>query len=118
MQKLSIIIPEFNEGKTIHRILSKVKAVQLPSGIDKEVIIVNDFSIDNTEEAIFQYQQTNIGISVQYFRHPSNKDEEMHCTRELIKHPVIILLFRMLIWNTIHRNIVCCSNPYETVVLM
>lgn len=57
MKKLSIIIPVFNEGKTICRILDKVKAVQLPVGINKEVIIVDDFSIDNTEEAVFQYQK-------------------------------------------------------------
>jgi glycosyltransferase involved in cell wall biosynthesis len=73
MKKLSIIIPAFNEGKTIHRILDKVKAVQLPLGIDKEVIIVNDFSTDNTEDAIGQYQEKNIDLSIIYFKHPYNK---------------------------------------------
>ena len=73
MEKLSIIIPAFNEGKTIHRILDKVKAVQLIAGIDKEVIIVNDFSTDNTEDAIHQYQQKNKELNIQYFKHPFNK---------------------------------------------
>jgi glycosyltransferase involved in cell wall biosynthesis len=73
MKKLSIIIPAFNEGKTIHRILDKVKSVQLPRGIEKEVIIVNDFSTDNTEDAVYQYQQKNTELSIQYFKHPFNK---------------------------------------------
>lgn len=73
MKKLSIIIPAYNEGKTIHQILDKVKAVQLPVGIDKEVIIVNDFSIDNTENAVYQYQKKNNELSIQYFKHPFNK---------------------------------------------
>jgi glycosyltransferase involved in cell wall biosynthesis len=71
--KLSIIIPAFNEGKTIHFILDKVKAVQLINGVEKEVIIVNDFSTDNTEEAILNYQTLNPGLNIQYRRHEYNK---------------------------------------------
>lgn len=73
MKKLSIIIPAFNEGRTIHQILDKLRSVQLPLGIDKEVIIVDDFSTDNTENAVYQYQQKNIEFSIQYFKHPLNK---------------------------------------------
>jgi glycosyltransferase involved in cell wall biosynthesis len=73
VEKLSVIIPAFNEGQTIHRILDKVKAVHLPSGIGKEVIIVNDFSTDNTEDAIYQYQKNNNDLDIQYFKHPLNK---------------------------------------------
>ena len=43
-KKLSIIIPAYNEGATIHLILDKVKTVDLVGGIEKEIIIVNDFS--------------------------------------------------------------------------
>ena len=53
MSKLSILIPAYNEGATIHFILDKVKDVQLIGNVEKEVIIVNDCSKDNTEEAIF-----------------------------------------------------------------
>ncbi len=70
--KLSIVIPAFNEGKTIHLILDKVKAVQLQQGIAKEVIIVNDCSTDNTEEAIQAYQQANPELNIQYHKHPHN----------------------------------------------
>jgi glycosyltransferase involved in cell wall biosynthesis len=54
-QKLSIIIPAYNEGATIHLILDKVRAVSLLNNIQKEVIIVNDASKDNTKEAIENY---------------------------------------------------------------
>lgn len=70
---LSIVIPAYNEGKTIHLILNKVKAVNLPAGIEKEVIIVNDFSRDNTEEAIAIYKNENKDLNIQYYRHEYNK---------------------------------------------
>lgn len=73
MKKLSIIIPAYNESKTIHLILDKINAVKLSEGIDKEVIVVNDFSEDNTEDVVLQYQQNNIGLNIQYVKHPFNK---------------------------------------------
>ena len=39
IKKLSIIIPAYNEGSTIHLILDKVKNVQLLNNIEKEIII-------------------------------------------------------------------------------
>lgn len=45
--KLSIIIPAFNEEKTIGSIVKKIMSVELP-GIEKEVIVVDDGSTDNT----------------------------------------------------------------------
>ncbi len=50
--KLSIVIPAYNEGPTIHFILDKLQRVTLLNNIEKEIIIVNDCSKDNTEEAI------------------------------------------------------------------
>lgn len=70
---LSIVIPAYNEGRTIHRILDKVKAVELIHGIKKELIIVNDFSKDNTEEAILKYQKDNPDLPISYFKHEKNK---------------------------------------------
>ena len=71
--KLSIIIPAYNEGRTIHFILDKVKAVQLIGGVEKEVIIVNDCSKDNTEEAILNYQKANPELNIQYRKHEVNQ---------------------------------------------
>ncbi len=70
---LSIVIPAYNEGKTIHLILNKVKDVKLPSGVEKEIIIVNDFSKDNTEDAINSYRTNNAELNIQYYKHEFNK---------------------------------------------
>jgi glycosyltransferase involved in cell wall biosynthesis len=70
---LSIVIPAYNEGKTIHLILNKVKDVKLPDGIEKEIIIVNDFSKDNTEEAITSYKNLHAELNIQYYKHEFNK---------------------------------------------
>ena len=73
IKKLSIIIPAYNEGRTIHLILDKIKTVNLLNDIEKEVIIVNDCSSDNTEEAIQIYMKNNENLNIQYFKHEFNK---------------------------------------------
>lgn len=73
VRKLSIVIPAYNEGPTIHRILNKVKAVSLLNNIEKEVIIVNDCSTDDTEQSIHAYMNGNPDLNIQYFRHEVNK---------------------------------------------
>lgn len=70
--KLSIIIPAYNEGKTIHFILDKIKAVKLINDIEKEIIIVNDCSKDNTEEAILSYSAVNADMNIQYRKQEVN----------------------------------------------
>jgi glycosyltransferase involved in cell wall biosynthesis len=72
INKLSIIIPAYNEGNTIHFILNKVKNVTLLNDIAKEVIIVNDCSKDNTEEAVKHYMQNNPELDIQYYKHEVN----------------------------------------------
>lgn len=71
--KLSIIIPAYNEGRTIHHILNKVAEVQLIANYTKEVVIVNDFSTDNTEEAILKYKNEHPELNIQYRKHEVNK---------------------------------------------
>ena len=71
--KLSIIIPAYNEGPTIHLILDKLQQAVLLNNIEKEIIIVNDCSKDNTEEAIKNYIALNPSLNIQYFKHEINK---------------------------------------------
>jgi glycosyltransferase involved in cell wall biosynthesis len=73
MKKLSIIIPAYNEGKTIHFILDKVKKVSLIDGLQKEVIVVNDSSKDNTDDALNNYMQFNPELNIIYLKHEINK---------------------------------------------
>ncbi len=53
--KVSIIIPAYNEERSIGRLLDKVLAAPLPGELEKEVIVVNDGSIDGTAGVIKQY---------------------------------------------------------------
>jgi len=72
-QVLSIIIPAYNEARTIHLILDKIKAVQLVGNLAKEVIIANDCSTDQTEEAILRYQAANPDLPIKYYKHDVNQ---------------------------------------------
>ena len=69
---LSIVIPTYNESETIHLILDKVRDVQLVNNIDKEILIVNDCSICNTEEVIKRYIENNSELNIRYFSQPKN----------------------------------------------
>lgn len=73
INKLSIIIPAYNEGPTIHKILDRIGEVKMVNGIEKEVIIVNDCSKDNTEEAILAYKNAHPNLDIQYFSHEFNQ---------------------------------------------
>jgi glycosyltransferase involved in cell wall biosynthesis len=73
ISKLSIIIAAYNEGKTIHLILDKIKEVNLINGIHKEIIIVNDCSTDDTEQSIKTYITSNSNIDIQYYEHEINQ---------------------------------------------
>jgi glycosyltransferase involved in cell wall biosynthesis len=72
LKKLSIIIPVYNEGSTIHLILNKIKDVCLLNDITKEIIIVNDCSDDDTEKAIENYITLNPILIIQYYKHEKN----------------------------------------------
>ena len=54
--KLSIIIPVFNEEKTISEILKRINEIKI-SGVEKEIIVVNDGSSDGTGKAISRLRQ-------------------------------------------------------------
>jgi len=72
ISKLSIAIPAYNEGRTIHLILDKIRQVELVDNIGKEIIIVNDCSTDNTQEAVMNYQRSFPELSIQFFNQPQN----------------------------------------------
>ena len=73
IKTLSIVMPAYNEGLTIHRILDKIKAVDLADGLQKEVVIVNDCSTDNTEEVILAYVAGNVDLPIRYCKHAMNQ---------------------------------------------
>ena len=70
---LSIIIPVYNEEKTIHFILDKIKQVELIGGLEKEIVMVNDKSSDNSWERLQTYKAENPDIKISLFNHEVNK---------------------------------------------
>ncbi len=73
IKKLSIVIPAYNEERTIHLILDRVKAVTLVDSIEKEIIITNDCSSDDTEGAILSYIKKNPELNIMYLKHEKNQ---------------------------------------------
>lgn len=71
-KKLSIIIPAYNEERTIHLILDKIRDAPSCYGIEKELVVVNDGSHDGTAAAIRRYMASNTAMDIRYFEQPGN----------------------------------------------
>lgn len=93
MKKLSILIPAYNEAITIHLILDKVKDVVLINNIEKEIIIVNDCSTDNTESIIKNYIANNPQTNITLFNQDKNqgKGAAIHKAIELATGEYLIV---------------------------
>lgn len=63
MKRLSIIIPVFNEGKTILEMLKRVDEIGF-FGVDKQIVVVNDGSTDNTAAMIVNYKSKTSNIKL------------------------------------------------------
>lgn len=71
--KLSVIVPAYNEEKTIWKVLDKLKSVELIGGFQKEIVIVNDCSSDNTEGVAKRFIEENPQMEISYYRHEYNQ---------------------------------------------
>jgi glycosyltransferase involved in cell wall biosynthesis len=71
--KLSIVIPAYNEARTIHRILDRIVQVELPGDLGKEVIVVNDCSKDDTQPVLEAYRQAHPELPMVLIRHEVNQ---------------------------------------------
>jgi glycosyltransferase involved in cell wall biosynthesis len=72
-KKLSIIIPAYNEAATIHLILNKIQQVNLLNNIEREIVIVNDCSTDQTQETIEKYKAENPHLDIQLYKQAVNQ---------------------------------------------
>ncbi|MDX1906851.1 MAG: glycosyltransferase family 2 protein [Bacteroidia bacterium] len=73
VQTLSIVIPAYNEARTIHLILDKIREVELIAGIQKQIIIVNDCSTDGTEQAVRAYMADHPELPLLLLTHTVNQ---------------------------------------------
>jgi glycosyltransferase involved in cell wall biosynthesis len=68
--KLSVIIPSYNEEKTIAQVIAAVQAVILPAGIAKEIIVVDDGSQDASAAVV---EPLSLSGAVRLFRQSPNQ---------------------------------------------
>jgi len=73
IKTLSVIIPAYNEERTIQQLLDKVAAVNLLNGIKKELVVVNDASTDNTIKKVEDWAANNPEINLRFFHQEKNK---------------------------------------------
>ncbi len=78
--KLSVVIPVYNEKSTVLELLSQVKAVK---DIDKEIVIVDDFSTDGTREILEKLQKEDKSVKIIFKPLNSGKGATL---REGFKH--------------------------------
>lgn len=72
-QKLSILIPAYNEANTIVALLEKVLAVELDHDISKELIVVNDCSSDGTPQVLEEFVVKHPNLDIKIFSHSVNQ---------------------------------------------
>ena len=92
-KRLSVIVPVYNEEKTIRLILDRIIDVRLLYGMLMEIVIVNDCSMDNTLSAIEQFIKEHPHHDVHVFNKPRNegKGAAIHKGIELATGDVIII---------------------------
>jgi len=67
---LSIVVPVFNEEATITDLLRRVLGAHLPDGINREIIVVDDCSTDDTPQRLAAAAQDS---RIRVFRQPTNR---------------------------------------------
>lgn len=72
IHSLSVVMPVYNEERTIRNILDKIRAVQLIDNIGLELIIVNDASKDQSADVIRSYMKEHTTMDIKFFEQPKN----------------------------------------------
>ena len=73
MSVLSILVPVFNEQRTIAVVLGKIMDVTLEKNTSKEVIVIDDASTDETAATVKQFQLIHPSFELRYERHQVNQ---------------------------------------------
>lgn len=72
MKMLTVVIPAFNEVKTIERVLERVRAAPLPDGVDLEIVVVDDASTDGTQAKLEELAATG-EVAFKLVKHGENQ---------------------------------------------
>ena len=91
-EKLSIIIPAYNEASTIHKRLDKIATVNLPNNLTKEIIIVDDCSTDETSKSIERYiENSNLNIILNKHNINKGKGAALHTAISIATGDIIVV---------------------------
>lgn len=104
--KLSILVPAFNESRTIVSVLRSLENVKLTNDIQKEIIVINDCSTDDTEQLTKEYIKTS-SCEIKLYSQEKNqgKGAALHKGIELASGDFIIIQDADLEYNPNEFNI-------------
>lgn len=72
-KKLSVIVPAYNESKTIFKVLERVVSTELPADVDREIWVIDDCSADDTESEVAKAAERYPDAEILYVRLPENR---------------------------------------------
>ena len=85
--KISVVMPVYNEVQTIKEIVARVQEVEL----EKEIIIVDDYSTDGTREHLREINQANENVKVLYHDHNQGKGAALRKGFQAITGDIVII---------------------------
>ncbi|MCP4122957.1 MAG: glycosyltransferase family 2 protein [Bacteroidetes bacterium] len=105
-KKLSIIMPAYNEELTIEAILRLIRDVELINDIQKEIIIVNDFSSDGTAAVATHFISKNPQLDIRIFHQEKNmgKGAALHTGIEHASGDLLIIQDADLEYDPVEYN--------------
>jgi glycosyltransferase involved in cell wall biosynthesis len=62
LRKLSVVVPVFNERNTLVEIVRRMRTVELPDGIELEIVVVDDGSTDGTRDVLRQLGDSTVRV--------------------------------------------------------
>src|SRR5208283_4586141 len=72
VERLSVLIPVYNEEEFIQELLARVLAAPLPAGLARELIVVDDCSTDDSAAAVEEFIAAHPGALIRLLRQPKN----------------------------------------------
>jgi glycosyltransferase involved in cell wall biosynthesis len=85
--KISVVIPVYNEVQTIKEVVARVQEVEL----EKEIIIVDDYSTDGTRERLREINHAYENVKVLYHDHNQGKGASLRTGFQAITGDIVII---------------------------